>query len=441
MSGVRIPQHPQMKSFLLKIINWKLGLVARATIRKYRPKIIGITGTVGKTSTKNAIYTTLRDSGMRVRMAGGNLNNETGLPLAVIGDYKNPGGALFLIGALWRGFFSLLFTKSKTYPEVLILEYAADHPGDLDYLIKIAGPDVAVVTAIGDIPVHSEFYTSTDQIVNEKSKLVAAVPPDGVVILNADDHRVLGMSRLAKAKVKTFGFDKGADLKIADFKNVMVGGVPKGISFSLRVDKRSVRVSLRGILGRAHAGACAAGAAVGLVTGLSLDESAKALSEYGGERGRGKIIEGINGATLIDESYNASPDSTRMALETLRDLRATRRVAVLGDMLELGKQSARAHKEIGVLAGEVADFLVTIGQDSRLIAATAKEAMDASAVLHFENVDEAIPHIKDVIRQGDVVLIKGSQSIRTEKVVKVLMLRPAEAPQLLVRQYGKWLAT
>ncbi|MCR4261203.1 MAG: UDP-N-acetylmuramoyl-tripeptide--D-alanyl-D-alanine ligase [Candidatus Colwellbacteria bacterium] len=428
-----------MRNLLLKIINWKLKLVAKSTLRKYKPKIVGVTGTVGKTSTKNAIYAVLHSAGVRVRMAGGNLNNETGLPLAIIGDYKTPGGLGFLLKAILKGFFALLSGNDK-YPEVLILEYAADHPGDLDYLIKIAKPDVAVVTAIGEIPVHSEFYSSTEEIVKEKSKLVAAVPAGGAVILNADDGRVLEMSGVAKAKVKTFGFDKESDLRMGDFKNILVGGFPKGISFSLKVDKSTARVSVRGVLGKSHAYSCAAGAAVGLVSGLTLNESAKALTEYSGEKGRGKIIEGVNGAVLIDESYNASPDSTRTALETLRDLRVKRRVAVLGDMLELGRQSEKAHRQIGAFASSVVDLLITVGEDSHYIAEEARKAgLDQKNIFHFEKPKDAAIKLKEVITQGDAVLIKGSQSIRTEKIVKEVMLRPADSTSLLVRQYGKWL--
>ena len=439
MSGVRIPQHPQMRNFLLKIVNWKLKLIARFTLRKYRPKIVGITGSVGKTSTKSAIYAVLNQTGARVRMAGGNLNNETGLPLAIIGEYTTPGGLWFLFKAISKGFFSLFLSNDK-YPEFLILEYAADHPGDLDYLIKIAKPDVAVVTAVGEIPVHSEFYASTENVAREKAKLVSAVPEGGAVILNADDPRVMDMSNLSKAKVKTFGFLKGADLRIEDFKNILVGGFPKGISFSLKTDHHSARVSLRGVLGKAHALACAAGAAVGLMSGLTLEESTKALSKYSGEKGRGKIIEGVNGSVLIDESYNASPDSIRIALEALRDLRAQRKIAVLGDMLELGKQSDRAHRQIGSLSGAVADILITVGDKAKLIGQEAqKYDMDKGHIFHFENSLDAVEKLKGIVARGDTILIKGSQSVRMEKIVKELMLRPAEAKHLLVRQYGKWL--
>ena len=441
MSGVRVPQHPPMKNFLLKIVNWKLKLIAQLTIKKYKTKIIGITGSVGKTSTKNAIYPVLCETGVRVRMAGGNLNNETGLPLAIIGDYKNPGGLWFLVKAIWKGFFSLFsFLGGGKYPEVLVLEYAADHPGDLDYLIKIARPDVAVITAIGEVPVHSEFYSSTDEVVREKAKLVGAVAESGVVILNADDERVLGMKDVARARVKTFGFSKGADLKIDDFKNVLVGGFPRGISFSLNLESSTARVNLRGVLGKAHAYACAAAAAVGLVSGLTLSESAKALGGYSGDKGRGKIIEGINGATIIDESYNASPDSTRTSLETLKDLRAKRRIAVLGDMLELGRQSEKAHRQIGSLVAKVVDILITVGRDAKLIGKEAnKSGLDQKNIFHFENSVDAAEKLKKVVIPGDAVLIKGSQSIRTEKIVKEVMLRPADAQILLARQYGKWL--
>ncbi|MEX2054127.1 MAG: UDP-N-acetylmuramoyl-tripeptide--D-alanyl-D-alanine ligase [Candidatus Colwellbacteria bacterium] len=431
-----------MKSLALKIINWKLGLIAKYTLRRYRPKVIGVTGSVGKTSTKGAIYAVLSGAKIRVRMAGGNLNNETGLPLAIIGDYQKPGGFWFLAGAIWSGFWKLMLPSGGAkYPEVLILEYAADHPGDLDYLIKIARPDVAVVTAIGDIPVHSEFYSSTDEVAKEKAKLVEAVPSDGLVILNADDPRVLGMKNSTGALVKTFGFNKGADLVVDNLENTMEGGALVGISFSLESSGIKSDVNLTGIVGKPHAYACAAGAVVGLAHNLSLPDINKWLSSYSGERGRGKIIAGANNTTIIDESYNAAPDSTRAALETLIEIPSKRRIAVLGDMLELGGRSEEAHTLVGSLITNKIGLLITVGGESRFMNEGAiQKGFNKANAFHFDSAQEAGDYLKNYLEEGDIVLIKGSQSIRMEKMIEKIMLEPANAHRLLVRQYGKWLS-
>ena len=428
-----------MKKFLLKIIAWKLGFIARLTIAKYKPKIIGITGSVGKTSTKAILGTILKESGIKVRAAGGNLNNEIGLPLAVLGDYKTSRGFLFLATAIFKGFLNLLFGSRKKYPEVLILEYAADHPGDIDYLIKIARPNIAIITAVGQTPVHVEFYENVAQVAAEKAKLAKAVLENGVVILNIDDEIVATMKDLYKGKVKSYGFKEGADLTISNFSTLYTNKYPVGIKFNLKTDDKNIDIELMGSVGKAQSYNATAAVAAGLTTGLSFEQSTKALSKHVGEKGRGRLIPGIKDSLIIDDSYNASPDSTKNALEILKGSEL-KKIAVLGDMLELGNHSEDAHIKVGFLAGEVADILIAVGSQSKTTAKAAQNTrIKKENIYTFENSVEAAGKLKELIEGGELILIKGSQSIRTEKIVKAIMKQPENAKDLLVRQYGKWL--
>ncbi|MBU2101666.1 UDP-N-acetylmuramoyl-tripeptide--D-alanyl-D-alanine ligase [Patescibacteria group bacterium] len=428
-----------MRKKILNLFNFLLKHLAKATIKKYNPRIIGITGSVGKTTTKDAIYTVLKSAGLQARATGGNLNNETGMPLVILGDYKRSGGALFLTGAILRGLFNLI-RRNRNYPKILILEYSADKPGDLDYLISIARPDMAVVTAIGQTPVHIEFYQNVEQVILEKSKLVEAVRPGGNVILNADDPDVAGMANRAKAKVKTYGFTDSADVELKDFRNKTNGLVPIGTGFSIKVSGESVPVEMRGVLGKSGAYATGAATVAGIIVGLTLGEINKALLSYKGEKGRTKIIEGIKETYIIDDTYNASPESTKNALDILKSLRAKRKIIVMGDMLELGEHSEAIHKEIGEIVARVAHVLITVGPYARLLGETAiRKGLPDDDVYFFDKSGEAGLKLNEILDTGDLILVKGSQSMRMERVVKSIMKNPQEASRILVRQYGKWL--
>jgi UDP-N-acetylmuramoyl-tripeptide--D-alanyl-D-alanine ligase len=426
-----------MRSLLRSVLKIKLKFLARATFWKYRPFVVGITGSVGKTSTKLATLSVLSAAGS-VRAAGGNLNNEFGLPLAVLGDYRTPGGASFWAGVMTRGFLGLFVRQS--YPRVLVLEYGADRPGDLDHLLSIVRPNVAVVTAIGETPVHVEFYGGPEDVAKEKSKLVSSVGENGWVVLNYDDPEVLSMREAVKCRVKTFGFGEGADVRIAAFENRSEFGKPVGISFKLEVNGSFVPVKIEGMFGKAQAYAAAAAAAVGLTQGLNLVEISGRLALYRGERGRTRLIEGVKGTYIIDDTYNASPASVLSALEILRSLSSPRKVAVLGDMAELGRYTLEAHENVGRVAAGVVDFLVTVGPKARFIAEGARKGgFSGDRIASFDEAKTAAPEVQKLLAPKDVVLVKGSQSMRMETVVLEIMARPELAKELLVRQYGKWL--
>lgn len=431
-----------MRKIALRLLQYKLKVLVLMTLRRYKPHVIGVTGSVGKTLAKTAIYTVLsKATDKRVRASGGNLNNELGMPLAVLGDYKTSGGALFWIGVLIKSTLRLIFVWSKkNYPDILVLEYGADKPGDIGKLVDIVKPNIAVITAVGKVPVHVEFYDSPEEVAKEKSSLINSLGAGSTAILNIDDPAVFDMRENARTEVTTYGFDSGADVRISGFKNETRDGKPYGISFRLSIDDSTALVKIDGVFGKSQAYAAGAAAAVGVTEGMKLIEIAETLPLHKGEKGRTRLIPGVKNSLIIDDTYNASPASGEAALDIIDDLKADRKIAVLGDMLELGEYTEDAHTTLGEHASRVADYIVTVGARAEFIAEGAiKAGFPENRIQRFGSSEEAGPPIQGLIKEGDLVLVKASQGIRTEKIVKEIMAEPNRAKDLLVRQYGKWL--
>ncbi len=408
--------------------------LARWTIWRYRPGIIGITGSVGKTSTKLAIAAVLaRDR--RVRTAYGNLNSDLGLPLAILGDWSErdlalvsratPAGerkfekALFWLKVIAASLVRIVFARPDAYPEILILEYGADRPGDIKYLLGIARPNVSVITAVGSIPVHVEFYEGPADVAREKGRLIEYLPAGGFAILNADDATVLGLQSRTRARVMTYGFERGAEVRLSRFENKVHDGAPAGISFKLEYGSGVVPVRIDGAFGRANAYAAGAAAAVGIAFGMNLVAISDALAHYAPPAHRMQLVPGVKATTIIDDSYNASLIAMRSALETLAALPAKRRIAVLGDMLEIGKYTPEAHEEIGREAAARADVLFTVGPRAKFIAEAARAAgMKRTAIFPFDAADEARKPLQNFIKKGDLILVKGSHAMRMDALVE-----------------------
>lgn len=425
-----------MKPFILRLLQKKLRFLARLTLKRYTPGIVGITGNVGKTSTKEAVGVVLRGE-RSVRASSKSFNNELGLPLSILGDWKVTEGIPFWIKAFAHSAWQLL-VRSKEYPEVLVLEYGVDRVGDMKYLLDIARPHIGIFTAMGDIPVHVEFFTGIEGLLKEKSKLIAQLPTTGFAVLNADDARVMSVRDLTRANVITFGFSEKADMRISVFQNYVNDGVA-GVSFKLSYGGSVVPVRIGGVLGRAPAYASAAAAVTGLIFGMNLVKVAEALGGYKGQNGRQKVIPGLKHSLVIDDTYNASPLAVEEALRTLGSLPAKRKIAVLGDMLELGKYTLEAHRVIGGLVPDNADLLFTVGTRAKTIGeAAAAAGMQKRKIFPFTNIHEAAMQLAQKVQKGDVVLVKGSQGVRMEKVVKEIMAEPIRASELLVRQTKVW---
>jgi UDP-N-acetylmuramoyl-tripeptide--D-alanyl-D-alanine ligase len=423
-----------MDSGGVKVLRWLLKKLAQLTIWRYRPGIIGITGSVGKTSTKLAVKTILERE-RKVRASASNLNNDLGLPLTILGDWseKNlklvsreqpPHTAIFRKLFFWIKVIvvstvNIIFGSKLSYPEILILEYGADRPGDLKYLLDIARPNISIITAIGDIPVHVEFFNGPEDVAREKAKLIEYLPTAGFAILNYDDEAVMDLKDRTRAHVMTFGFGKGAEIQIMRLENHWEKERPVGISFKLQYGGGVVPVRLDGVLGKAQCYASAAAAAVGLIFGLNLVKISEALKSYEPAKSRMELLPGVKYTFIIDDSYNASPLSMHAALDALKSLPGKRKIAVLGDMLEIGKYAIEAHERVGRLAGKFADVLVTVGPRAKFLAEAARgERMKKNSILSFDTADEAAKPVQNLIKKGDLILVKGSHAMEMSKIVE-----------------------
>ena len=428
---------------MFKLLASILTILARAQLVKFKPEIIGVTGNVGKTTTKEMIGAVLSGH-KKVRLSVGNLNNEVGLPLAILGNWSKQyyfsGSSFWFWGkVIWRGVLDLLSPKATNYPEVTVLEYGADHPGDIERLVKNFPPQVAVLNAVGEIPSHVEFFPDATSLTKEKVKLIDAVKAGGLAVVNSDDALVMKVLGARSSESKKFGFNPGADYQVSAYRiNININNKPTGVAFNMNHGGEVVQFKINGSLGKAQALAAAAAVAVGKHYGVSLGQASVALVKYSGPAGRLKVLAGIKNTTIIDDSYNASPVAMRVALEVLEGLPVGRKVAVLGDMLELGEYTIQAHEQVGQIVAKVVDVLVCVGERAKLIAAEARKQISTENVKEFNNSLEAAKVVQELIQSGDFVLVKGSQGMRMERVVEEIMAEPGNKNLLLVRQSKKW---
>ncbi len=459
-------------NFFKTIVVAILTLESRLILAKYKPFIIAVTGSVGKTSTKDAIYSVLKDQSPYVRKSEKSMNSDVGLPLTIIG-----------VPNAWRSFSgwmsnviegARLIFKKNDYPDCLILEIGADHPSDIRKITKWLHPDISVITQVSDMPVHVEFFASPEEVFEEKACLAEAVKKDGTLVLFADNEKVMSLAERVKdreVKVISFGtigtanvrgseqrvvyelsevpVSGSSDQPVQDFTSVPISSniissaskIPSGFTFKLDMNSESSTVSIKGILGKTYMYPLLAAAAVGTARNVPVSTIVNRLNNYSAPKSRMNLISGLNGSTIIDDTYNSSPDAVISAMNTLKYLECSgSKIAVLGDMMELGQYSSEEHRRAGREVVGSATVLVTVGQRSRV---TADEAVKCGLLIDkvrsFDTSFEAGEYLKSIVKQGDVVLIKGSQSIRMERAVEVLMKNPDQAGKLLVRQEKEWL--
>ena len=365
---------------------------------KFEPRVIGITGSIGKSTTKELIWTVLSRR-FNTLKSEGNYNNEIGLPLTLL--------------------------KLNSEYERVVLEMGTYAVGEIELLCNIARPQVGVVTNIG--PVHLERLGTIERIVEAKSELVEALPAQssselepetgGIAILNYDDPRVMLMADKTEARVFTYGLSPEADLWASDVTSAGLEGVR--FVFHYRDEDIHARVPL---LGRHSVHTALRAALVGLAEGLVWEEIIAGLQFLpSSAQLRLVAVAGPNGSTLLDDTYNASPASSIAALNLLDDLTATRKIAVLGDMMELGSFEEEGHRKVGCRAADIVDLLIVIGLRARFIADEAEVCgLDSASILELESNQTAIDYLKKILEPENIVLIKGSNSLNMGEIVSSL---------------------
>ncbi|WP_329232991.1 UDP-N-acetylmuramoyl-tripeptide--D-alanyl-D-alanine ligase [Streptomyces canus] len=343
--------------------------------------VVGLTGSQGKTGTKDLLAAVLSSIAPTTATIG-SLNNELGVPLTLL--------------------------RADAATRFLVLEMGARHIGDIAALTSLVAPDVAVVLNVGRA--HLGEFGSRAAIARTKGELIQGLAPGGTAVLNADDPRVAAMRSLTDGPVVTFGRAEHADLRVTGLTLDRLGRP----SFTLRTAGASAPVALS-LVGAHQALNASAAAAAGLAAGVPLDVATTASATASLSPWRMELRELAGGATLLNDSYNANPDSTRAALDALAAIEGGRRFAVLGEMLELGDVSAAEHRAVGEYAASRADVVAAVGEAARAIADGAGER----AVVLADN-DTAVDWLRGNIAAGDVVLVKASRGARLDEVAAAL---------------------
>jgi len=364
---------------------WAFQELAAYWRRRLNVRVVGITGSVGKTVTKELTASVLSRRYATLRNEG-NLNNEIGLPLTLL--------------------------KATPKTEYAVLEMGMYALGEIARLAEIALPSVGIVTNVE--PVHLERLGSIERIAQAKSELVQALPADGVAVLNGDDPRVRAMSALTKARVFTYGLSPDCDLYASDIESQGLEGIRFRLHY--RGDTVHARAAL---LGTHSVHTALAAAAVALNEGLSWQEIMAGLMDVSAQL-RLIATPAIRGALILDDTYNASPKSTIAALNLLAELKG-RRIAVLGDMLELGALEDEGHRKVARRAIEVVSRLITVGKRGRIIGEEALACgMSPEDVVIVDTNQDAIRALSDWIQEGDIILVKGSRGMHMEDIVQAL---------------------
>ena len=367
-----------------------LQQIARYWRRKLDLRVVGITGSVGKSTTKEMVAEVL-STRYRTLKSPGNLNNEIGLPLTIL-------------------------RLSPGY-ERAVLEMGFYVPGEISFLCDIALPQIGIVTNIGTV--HAERAGSQEAIAQGKAELVQALPPapEGVAILNFDDPWVRKMEERTKARVFFYGLSREANL----WADNVVGLGLEGIRFRLHYQGETLHVRIP-LIGRHSVHTALRAAAAGLAEGMNWQEILEGLNQ-GHTQLRLAAVRSQTGALLLDDTYNASPESMLAALNLLDELEG-RKVAVLGDMLELGPYERGGHEMVGLRAAQVANILLTLGARAHMIAEAARRAgMKKSSILEFDEFEPLMEWLTNNLVKDDAVLIKGSHGLRMDRITSMLEAR------------------
>jgi UDP-N-acetylmuramoyl-tripeptide--D-alanyl-D-alanine ligase len=369
-----------------------LGDIARERRRKFGTPVVALTGSNGKTTTKEMISACLETT-FPVLKTKGNLNNLIGLPLTLLN-----------------------LTEQE---RIVVLEMGMNVPGEIRRLTEIAEPDVGLITNIEKV--HLEGMGSLERVREEKGELFRRMRQDGTILVNQDDPRVMDLASEFRGQKITFGIDHPAEVMAKEIRLKGVGGT----SFTLMMEGVTMEITLPFLGGHFVPNALSAIASASLF-GIELEKVKEALEHLSPSPMRMEVLRPKEGVTLINDAYNANPRSMELALEILSEMKGKgRAIAVLGDMLELGDFSVEAHQHIGQRVEELSiDFLLALGEEAPVLVESAmRHGLDSEKARIVESHREAISILKKMVRDGDWILVKGSRRMGMEKIAEGLMER------------------
>ncbi len=425
-----------LKQTAKKILQWQ----AKVVLKKYNPKVIAVVGAVGKTVTRETIYSVLSKK-VFIRKSEKSFTTEVGVPLTILGSAYGITGFFELLTSIFSGF--VLVWKKRKYPEWLLLELDSDKPGDLESVSHWIKPDILVVTATGEVPSHIESFGDIENFLREKSFMVNAVKRDGVIVYNSDDYLIKKLVEDTLVRKISCGRLLGNNIYGSEYQ-IEYGGKeqkkPVGMSFSILYRKKEYLIHKLEQIGMHIEYASLLAFAVGHEFHLSSREIVSSLQKSKALNGRSRVLSGIKNSTIIDDTYNASPVAVSEFVKIAGKMNgASRKVLILGDMLELGRYSATEHRNLAELVKANADYVVTVGFRMRKLAEELLNlSFPESNIVSFDSADEACVLLDSLIQEGDLVLVKGSQAMRMEKIVEEIMRHPEDAKKLLVRQEKIW---
>lgn len=425
-----------IKTFFKKIIYTILTWEAILVLKRFKPRIIGVAGSVGKTSTKDALYASLKDF-VVIRKNQKSLNSEIGVPLTILNLESAWNSPVGWFKNIIQG-FKVIF--SKEYPEWLVLELGTDHPGDMKKLISWVSLDYAVFTRFPEVPVHVEHFKKAEDVNEEDAHMMFGLKKEGVLVLNADDVKISELE--LKSTFKTIWYGAQAKKNGVSISHLEIQydeeQTPIGQHIKINFGSNSVPFTITGALGIQHAYPILAALVVAKDMGINVLDVLQSLDTYTVPVGRMNILKGVDDLVILDDSYNSSPIAVHAGLETLAQVEAQTKIAVLGDMLELGRYTQSEHKKIAhALKAFKINHLITLGEKADII---RQEAED----IGIKNVCNALSHtdaaskVIEWSKGKTSVLIKGSQSARMEKVTYELLWDKTMASKVLARQEKAW---
>jgi len=406
-----------------KIIQRVLRFLAWTILKRRKPFVVAITGSVGKTTTKEAVAKILGAS-LRVRSSAKNYNTEVGVPLTILGcqvDYgKNK--ILQIIGVLAYWLKALFFERN--YPEVLVLEMGADKPGDIKYFCDFIPINVGVLTEIGNS--HLENFKTKQALATEKGFLLRSVEEKGLAVFNKDNKMVREVGEKLSVNTIGYGIEEESEMRATDIVSKIEAGVNvrkiRGTNFKLNYQGKVLPVRLDCCVGRGIVYSVLAALAVGRYFDLNVIEMIESLKDFQPCSGRMTLVKGIKKSIVIDDTYNSAPASLKLALDLVEKVKALRKIIVLGDMLELGDDEARSHRNAGKRVVEIQpDYFIAVGERMKeAVDFYEKNSPNNENAMFFKNSLDARDVVREMVQPGDLVLVKGSRGMKMEKIVETI---------------------